>query len=59
MVSIGVLEFDKIIDVPFATFRRSTMAPSDAFGRKLGLPRGKLLRTSRTGSGAVRVAIRC
>ena len=46
MMSIGVLEFDKISHVSFDTFLRGAAAPIDPFGCELRLPLGKLLSPS-------------
>jgi hypothetical protein len=46
MVSIGVLEFDKISHVSFDAFLRGAAAPIDPFGCELRLPLGKLLSPS-------------
>ena len=45
-MSIRVLEFDKIFDMPFDTFLRVAMAPMNALGCELDLPLSKLLSTS-------------
>src|SRR5262249_731837 len=44
MVTIGVLEFDKVGHMSFDTFHRGAAAPINPFGCKLRLPFGKLFR---------------
>ena len=44
MVTIGILEFDKISHVSFDTFLRGAAAPIDPLGRELRLPLGKFFR---------------
>src|SRR5262245_45106660 len=44
MVTIGVLEFDKVGHMSFDTFHRGAAAPINPFGCKRRLPFGKLFR---------------